>query len=468
MSKPPNSSTSNLPDTRNRFSRRAFWILSAFFVLLFLAGGSSWRDAPGLIILRPLAVVVGGYGLATLDIGQVRQHKAALSIFAAVLLLTIIHLVPLPAAMWQSLPGREILIEIDRIADHPGIARPLSMSPDDTRNALFSLSVPMAILLCAVQLNVKDHGRLMMLILSLIVLSGLLTILQASGSAFHLYQNVSVTPGVFANRNHQAALLGTAIPMLAASAYFAVQSGTDRQLVHIVAAALGLAIIPIVIVGGSRTGLVLLAIAILLLPLFLMPQRNPQSSRAKSRNSAPKNVSKWMVRGSGIVAIGIMVWMTIALSRGVAIARLESTDVDLRYQAWKQVVADLPNWMPWGAGIGSFADVYQINEPSEFLQPQYLNHAHNDWLEIAYTAGVPGIMIAATAFAMIVIGALQSLRLEGRAAILSRTGILVMILLAFASLSDYPVRTPLLLAIAALAAIWAGFRKRVDDEFKDA
>lgn len=468
MSIPPVKSASNAPVRQSRPSRRALWILAGFFVLLFLAGGSSWRDAPGLTFVRPIAVLIAGYGLATLDVEQLRRHKVALLIFASALALTALHLVPLPAPIWQSLPGREILIEIDRVAGHLDIARPLSMSPDDTRNALYALTVPLAVLFCAIQLDLKDHARLMMIILGLIIMSGLLTVLQASGSTLQLYHHVSVTPGVFANRNHEAALLATAIPMLAACAYFAVHSGADRQLTHIVAAALGLAIIPIVIVGGSRTGLLVLAIAIFLLPLFIFHQPDQRTISAKSQKPAHRNLGRWIIWGSGFSAIAIMVWTTIAVSRGVAIARLETSDVDLRYQAWTNVVTDLPNWMPWGAGIGSFADVYQINEASDLLQPNYLNHAHNDWLEVAYTAGVPGICIAIAAAIAVGFGALRSLRLKGRTAMLSRTGILVMILLAFASVSDYPVRTPLLSALVALAAIWAAFRKRLDDEFKDA
>lgn len=454
-----------LSDDRNSSSLRALWILAFFFVVLFLTGGSSWRDAPGLVVLRPLAVLISGYGLATLELRTLRNHKVVLSIFLSVVGLTILHLVPLPATIWQSIPGREILVAVDRIAGHPDISRPLSMSPDDTLNALYALCVPLAVLLCAVQLDVRDHGRLMMVILTLTLLSGLLTVLQASGSTLHLHQNVSVTPGVFANRNHQAALLATAIPMLAAVAYFVKRSGTNNQLVHIVAAAQGLAIIPIVIVGGSRTGLAILAIAILMLPLFATSQAKLPTGSAKSRNVMPTIVGIW---GTSIAAIGIMVWTTIAVSRGVAITRLESSDVDARYQAWQNVIANLPHWMPWGAGIGSFADVYQINETSDLLQPKYLNHAHNDWLEVAYTAGLPGIGISIFAILAIAIGTLQSLRLDGRAAMLSKTGILVIILLAFASVSDYPVRTPLLSAVIALASVWAGFRRRLDNEFKDA
>jgi O-antigen ligase len=76
-------------------------------------------------------------------------------------------------------------------------------------------------------------------------------------------------------------------------------------------------------------------------------------------------------------------------------------------------------------------------------------------LEILFTAGLPGAALVLLALAFLAAAAWRSLRASGDAALFKRLGILVIILLAIASISDDPVRTPILSAVFVLAAIWA-------------
>ena len=39
-------------------------------------------------------------------------------------------------------------------------------------------------------------------------------------------------------------------------------------------------------------------------------------------------------------------------------------------------------YAPWGSGLGTFEQVFKLHEPDALLSPSYLNHAHNDWLEL--------------------------------------------------------------------------------------
>jgi hypothetical protein len=159
-----------------------------------------------------------------------------------------------------------------------------------------------------------------------------------------------------------------------------------------------------------------------------------------------------------------MVWLTVLVARDVAISRLDADAEDTRYPMWEYVFHDLPKYMPWGSGVGTYIDVYQLNEPSGLLRPLYSNHAHNDWLEVLYTAGFPGAILAIAAIFIWLTGAWQARRGLGMPFIISRTGLVMLLLLAIASAADYPVRTPLLSAVAALAAIWSASYKRFRDE----
>jgi O-antigen ligase len=94
-------------------------------------------------------------------------------------------------------------------------------------------------------------------------------------------------------------------------------------------------------------------------------------------------------------------------------------------------------------------------EPDNLLRPTFSNHAHNEALEILFTAGIPGAALTLLAIVFLAVAIWRALRTSGDAALFKRLGIVVIILLAIASISDYPVRTPILSAVFVLAAIWA-------------
>jgi O-antigen ligase len=134
--------------------------------------------------------------------------------------------------------------------------------------------------------------------------------------------------------------------------------------------------------------------------------------------------------------------------------RLEDGTEDLRWPVWRSIVDMLPNYLPWGTGVGSYVEAYQVLEPDNLLRPSYSNHAHNEVLEILFTAGIPGAALMLLAYVFLAAAVWRALRSADDAALLNRLGIVVIILLAIASMSDYPVRTPFLSAVFALAAIW--------------
>jgi O-antigen ligase len=135
--------------------------------------------------------------------------------------------------------------------------------------------------------------------------------------------------------------------------------------------------------------------------------------------------------------------------------RLEDQAEDLRWPVWQSIVDMLPRSLPWGTGVGSYVEAYQVLVPDNLLRPTFSNHAHNEPLEILFTAGIPGAALVLLALVFLAAAAWRSLRASGDAALFKRLGILVIILLAMASISDYPVRTPILSAVFVLAAIWA-------------
>jgi hypothetical protein len=435
--------------TQTLLDRGPLWVLAGLLCLAFLTGGSTWPSEPQLALLRPVALFAAAFAVLTFRPIDLQRHWAVLGLFLAAVLLTALHLVPLPFAWWSALPGREMVVAIDAAVGLGAIDRPLSMSPDATLNALYALSVPAAVLLLAAQLNLGDHRKVMLVLLALSLSSALLGLLQAAGTGITLYPMQTETSGLFANRNHQAALLALILPL--AAAFTLIGPGGDGRLTWraVPAVALGILVIPLVLVTGSRSGLVLLAVGLVFAGLIWLWRRPGHLGSWGARAVAPLAFAGTAL---GLVAI------TVMASRDVAIDRLASGDADLRWPVWQSIIDMLPAYMPWGTGVGSYVEAYQVLEHEALLRPTFSNHAHSELLEIALTAGVPGLALLALAGVGLVIGlarAFSARAAASPAATLRRLGLAMVVVLVTASASDYPVRTPIMSALLALAAVWA-------------
>ena len=436
---------------------RQFWVLAAFLTLVFLTGGSAQPDPSSLMILRPIAVLVMAYGVFTMQASQWRQYRHLIIFIAALVLLLLLHLMPLPPSIWHRLPGRDIVRQVDQVAGIGDPWRPLSMVPLGTWNALYSLAVPVAVFSLVVQQNLTDNKRLMLLLIAFAALSGFVGLLQASGADLRLYALATNTAGLFANRNHQGTLLALLLPMLAVMAVFNRGVGLDVRWMRILAASLAIIAVPLIIVTGSRGGLIVALIALLLVPFMRLFSLRGHSQR------------KFMIAGilGGIVVIGATAAsFAIFAARDNAITRIGSENEDPRYPVWVSIVEVLPQYMPWGTGVGSYADAYQVQEPAKLLRPTFSNHAHNDYLEVLFTMGIPGALLFLWALVLFALGVPKSLSAPGFHGVFSRLGLVLIVLIAFASAADYPARTPIIASILAIASVWASSFKRVGNEIE--
>ena len=443
------------------WQERKFWILCAWLALVILLGGGSRSDIQSLIVLRPISMLVFGYALAALTSDVVRQNSFILGLAALWIALPLLQLVPLPPSIWQLLPGREIIVEIDRTAGLGDIWRPMTMTPAETRNALWSSFAPLATLVLAVQQTLYQQARLVGIVLVLGLASaflGLVQVLDEPLGPFYLYAvtNNGAAVGLFANRNHQALLLASMIPML--YVWARVHRGVRQRwgMVGLSGREIGallasLFLIPLILVTGSRSGMLCTFIGLLILPWL---SETGQAGKSESRNAGPLR--------NALVLMGLvgLVGLTIWLDRAEAFNRLLANDpaTDMRVKVLPMVWTMIKMHLPWGSGMGSFEKVYQIYEPDGLLSPKYMNHAHNDWLELALTEGVPGMLILAIA----ILGFGKRLISVARnrdgllGTQLARLGLAVLVLIMLGSLSDYPLRVPSLVCMAALAAIWSG------------
>ncbi len=435
-----------------------YWILSAFLVAVFLTGGASRIDVQSLIVLRPLSVVVCAFGLLTLTKDQCARHKTLLLTFAAIVFIAAAHLVPLPPGIWHELQGRSDLKSVDDLVGFKDVWRPLTITPMNGWHALASLFVPLAVLILGIQLSRDDLYRLLLVIITLSVFSGFLGLLQVIGDPqgplyFYSVTNQGSAVGLFANRNHSATLLACLFPMLAVFASSFNAKANERTLRPMIAIAIALTLVPLILITGSRSGLLTSIVGLFGATILF---HGPRSSRLKDFSVIDRNRKVQIL--IAFVAIGLGA-LTLLLSRAEAIDRFLGIDMsgDARTDFWVISVDLFWKYFPLGSGSGSYVEAYKILEPPQFIDATYLNHAHNDWIEIAVTFGVPGIVMMLIAFAMFIKRAFALwFRSDGnrRSVSYGRMASVALIILSLASVGDYPLRTPIMMCMFAVFTLW--------------
>jgi len=464
---------------RNRVPRRALqtdraWvgICLVFVAVTLLLGGSPRPEVATLPLLYGAAVFFAAIGLKGLD--PLRTNSTSLVFLLAATFLVaipVVHLLPLPPGVATRLGGREILTQIDLVTGLERVWRPLTLSPLGTATSLFAASVPLGALIVSMRVPKASHGQIAQGLLVLGIMSlflGLGQILAQENEWLYLYEttNRKVPVGLFANRNHYAVFLSCLI-VLAPIAVTPpnISNSFSRKPRNEWIASLLLLIIctwtaGMALLTGSRSGIFTTSVALVSVPLIVSTQ-----NRVALR---PKLVSTQFGGMARIATLSVFLLSIIPLAywidRAPALDRLFGSKLDesMRFEVAPQLIKLSLLYWPWGSGVGSFEKVYQVHEPNEILSPYYMNHAHNDFLEVLMTTGIAGIMIILCAvtfwvsltFRVFVID--QSDLLQP----IRKAGLIIIGLLSTASLSDYPLRTPSLAVIYAIAWIWATLPRR--------
>jgi hypothetical protein len=422
-------------------------VLGLFFLLVALTGGSSRADPQSLLLLRPATVLFCAYGLACASAQDLRDVRAPLAVVLAVMALALLQLVPLPAAVWRNLPNRELVAAASSSVGLGTIARPLSLTPAMTWNTFFSLFVPLTgIVLVAVQAP-ENRNRVIPFLMAVALLSALFGFLQALGSnGLQLYRitHKGVPTGLFANRNHQSIML---LWLMLAACWMGSGPLAPKRSAKVGlggAIATVVALFPLLILTGSRAGL-LLSVATLFMCGWLL-LRAPATRELLKRGGRR---TKILVGGGiGLISVPLLVILVVlALSdRETALSRLFQRDAldDLRWLYLPYIKQMAADYFPWGSGFGSFADAFNGYEPASMLSSHYMNAAHDDPLQLVVEGGLPIIAIVAVALGWVAARLARLWRSDagaGRALAIFIGGSYFLWLSA--SFVDYPLRTPI-------------------------
>ncbi|HTU12685.1 MAG TPA: O-antigen ligase family protein [Allosphingosinicella sp.] len=431
-----------------------FFVLLGFLLVCLLGGGASRADVDSLYYLRPAAILGTLVLLLTPGPWELRRYRTPfilLGLFAGTML---IQLIPLPPGIWTSLPGFSRYAEASAAAGLDIPWRPISLSPDLTLNSLIALLPCLVVLLGFAGIREDQRRTVLTVLIGFVAVDALLSVAQFAGgpeSPGYLYAitNTFAPVGFFSNRNHNATLLAMALPMLAVWTALPASSRQYQRTRNLIALALGLFIIPLLLATGSRAGIVAGLVG-LVAALWLAPSFTANWDR------------KWRLafRAASVAIPLLLVAVTIYSNRAVSLLRINDPNGggagELRVEALPVFGEMLKTFSPQGIGYGAFDPVFRGFEPDRLLATQYVNHAHNDLIELALTGGAVAVLLLLLFLGWWAKRSFQVLRGEGARSgdRLAKLGAVMILILFGSSLVDYPLRTPLLAALFTIACCW--------------
>jgi O-antigen ligase len=421
-----------------------------FALALFLGGGTQqglWSDA--IVQIAALPVLA----LAVSRLLRERQRPLARSAYvllAAAFLLPLLQLVPLPPFIWTSLPHRSPFALAYTSA---GIAVPwlgISLDPGATWRALVALIPAAAIFLATLLLGRRQRRLLVVGVIAFSFVSVVLGLAQLAGGPqsplrFFTFTHRGEAVGFFANRNHLAALLYSAIPLAAA---IAASLAANRRQGVVVGAALAALVLASLFLGlgiaRSRAGLGLGVLAVF----------GSVAMTIGAAGRRPRGLATLLIYAGG--AIGVALVLQFAALRIMQRFEVDPVD-DLRWHFAAVTLQAARDFFPFGSGFGTFSDIYRIYELPADLRFRYVNHTHDDFIELLLEGGAAAVALLMAFAVWFLLAARKAWTAAPKLSAdifdtyLPRAATIVICLLLCHSVLDYPLRTTAISSIFAFA-----------------
>lgn len=420
------------------------YVAPVYLFLCLLLGGSA-QGVWGNMILRLLALGIIAWALIERrDEPWPRSIRQLLVIVGAVVLLALLQMVPLPLSLWSALPGRELIVEGYRLLGVGPSSMSWSLAPYDTLEALLALLPALGMLIAVA--TFRSYSRAWLAVAMIVgtfagVLLGALQVSSAdpTTSPWYLYRqsNFGVATGFFANGNHMASLLLVTIPFIAAlGATIRERPGDVRKRSAGLALVIGGLIVVVlgIALNGSLAGYglglpVLLASALLLF-------------------GAGDRFARRAIAGVALVSLASLVFLwTSPVSRGDQLGA--GVSLSTRQTILANSVELAGRFGLVGTGLGTFAKAYPLTEDPAEVGRVFINHAHNDYVELAIETGLPGMLLILLFLGWWGVTVAKMVR-SPAADPYAYAGAIASAALLLHSLVDYPLRTAALSAVFAL------------------
>lgn len=330
------------------------------------------------------------------------------------LLVPLLQLVPLPASWWAAMPGHAPYAQALGFANDAGAMRPASIHPRATQYSWLAMWPCLAVFALTLAQSRARLRRLAVIFVAIAVAQAILGILQLGADAgsplyFGNPWAGGTASGTYVNKNHFAALMAMGLAMAVslwalelvprhgprrsrdgghdprearthAEAPLSHPRLADRRLaLNILHAVAVLMLVVALLFSGSRAGIGAGLFAFSLASLALVWR--------------PASVAARIAFGATAMAallFAIYIGLTPVLDR------FAPDQLAIGYEGRMRIAAAAAraglDFMPFGSGLGTFADVFRRYQVEGL--PGFVDHAHNDYAELFLEMGVAGVAAA--------------------------------------------------------------------------
>ncbi|MBI9089262.1 MAG: O-antigen ligase family protein [Desulfobacterium sp.] len=377
-----------------------------FFLIIFtpLAFGTvhTWSVAAMEILGFSALVLFLFQAVKNRDSIYLPPGTLPLLLFLAFILLQIIPL-PSPLVKWLS-PSAFMIHQNAGAYSAPGDFLTLSIHPKATLSEFFRYLSYGAFYLLTVQL-LKEKDMLRRTIVVITLFGALLSF--SSILQFYLTKDMalwfwhvpinSMIVGPYICHNHYAGLMEMIFPVVLALFFFyrprmgntSVLKGIveivsqEKANIHLLIGLAALLIITSVFVSLSRGGMISLCLSLVFFTFLLFRRK--------------------ISRGNTLAIIGIVVLAALSIGwfgwdqifdRFARLKNAQGVIHELRFDFWLDSLNIIRDFSITGSGFGTYIDIY----PSYQTVSGYLtiDHAHNDYIEMAIEGGMIGFLFAAS------------------------------------------------------------------------
>jgi O-antigen ligase len=317
---------------------------------------------------------------------------------ALLVVVPLVQLLPVPMAWWAMMPGHVPFTQaLDSVDDESGW-RSITVHAAATQYS-WLVMVPCAAIFVAVrQLDRTRVRKLAMVFVAIAALEAIVGVVQAGsapGSAIMFgnpYGGAGAT-GTYVNKNHFVSLIAMALPMLIALWAIEMLPAVTRHgevlrehprnadmkfAMRAAFSVLTVALLLALLLSRSRAGI---AAGLLVFALAIV---------ALVWRAATVQVKVVL---SMVVAMALFMGAYIGLTP--VLERFAPDAFSMEYRSRMELagstLAAALDFMPFGSGLGTFADVFRRYQGARIVG--FADHAHNDYAQLILELGVAGIAI---------------------------------------------------------------------------
>lgn len=353
------------------------------------------------------------------------------------------YLIPLPAGLWASLPGRTFYAEhlnwlVETSTWH---YQALSLIPIRTIAGLLALLAPLGLFLTVMSLPERKVTWLVYVLLLTALAQALLSMAQyfiQDQDLFFRIWSAGVPLGTYINQNHLVAFLEMAEPLALGLMIIAIISpslnATLKITLALVWGLVSLALTFTPLLTTSRMGAALLILSIF---LSFWAMTTPE---LRKRVAAPIFALRFVLLALAIVIQFKVFQQVVTITYDQRLAPAAALG-DLRWALYSTTFEAIKDFFPFGSGPGTTPQVYQLYQPVSINA--FVNHTHNDYLELWLDMGLIGVVITIALLSIYIRRWQQLWQDKSTGFRLLKAGAGVGILLALLySITDFGLHTP--------------------------